>query len=107
MEAHASRFEFIVDTVAAEHDIDGLIIELRARWTMVLVGAPENLHRRRFSLLMALALVAVRVSAASAETQEMLDYCAETRSSPMSRSSRGQKSTGVRPDDQGDVRTGS
>ena len=74
----AGQFDFILDTVSAPHDLNAYIGMLRADGTMVLVGAPPapapvaafNLIGRRRSL-------AGSLIGGIAETQEMLDYCAD------------------------------
>ena len=77
MEKHASSFDFILDTVSGEHDLNALINLLKLDGTMTLVGLPEKpapvysfglLKRRRLS---GSAVGGIR------ETQEMLDFCAE------------------------------
>ena len=75
-----SRLDLIVNTVSAAHDIFGLLLALRLDGTMVLVGAPEKpLQLPVFPLLMARRAIAGSGIGGIAETQEMLDFCAEHR----------------------------
>ena len=52
MAKHASSFDFILDTVSAEHDINAYLNLLKRDGTLVLVGAPEKpLPVSAFSLI--------------------------------------------------------
>ena len=42
MQKHASSFDFILDTVSADHDLNPYLETLKLDGTMTLVGAPEN-----------------------------------------------------------------
>ncbi|HEX5705714.1 MAG TPA: NAD(P)-dependent alcohol dehydrogenase [Pyrinomonadaceae bacterium] len=76
----ASSFDFILDTVSAEHDINPYLSMLRAEGAMVLVGAPEKpLAVQAFSLIANGRTLAGSMIGGIRETQEMLDYCAEHR----------------------------
>src|SRR6202012_2050278 len=44
MAAHANSFDFILNTVAASHDLDPFLNLLKRDCTMTLVGAPEHPH---------------------------------------------------------------
>ena len=44
MAKHASSFDFILDTVAAPHNLDAFLALLKRDGTMVLVGAPGEPH---------------------------------------------------------------
>ena len=74
----AGTFDFILDTVSADHDLNMYLNMLGVNGTMVIVGVPINPAGVR-----ALSLVAGNKSLVGsmiggiAETQEMLDYCAE------------------------------
>lgn len=79
MKAHAGSLDFILNTVAASHDLDAYMRLLRRDGTMTLVGVPatphpspkvSNLVGRRRSL-------AGSMIGGIPETQEMLDFCAE------------------------------
>ena len=79
MAAHANSFHFILNTVAAPHDLDALLVLLRRDGTMVLVGAPATPHPSPgvFNLIMKRRRLAGSLIGGIAETQEMLDFCAE------------------------------
>lgn len=73
----ANTFDFILDTVAAPHDLNAYLGLLRRDGKMVLVGIPESptpvhafsvIHNRRS--LAGSSIGGIR------ETQEMLDFCA-------------------------------
>ena len=79
MLAHAASLDLIVDTVAAPHDLDDLLGLLRIDGALVLVGIPAEPHP---SPTVGVLLRNRRSLAGSniggiAETQEMLDFCAE------------------------------
>ena len=78
MAAHKASFDFILDTVSAEHDINAYLNLLKLDGTLVLVGAPENpLPVAAFSLFTGRRRFAGSGIGGIAETQEMLDFCAE------------------------------
>jgi len=78
MKAHSSSFDFILDAVSAEHDINAYLNLLKLDGTLVLVGAPEKpLPVAAFSLLAARRQFAGSGIGGIAETREMLDFCAE------------------------------
>ncbi len=79
MKAHANSFDFILDTVAASHNLDALTTLLKRDGTLTLVGVPENPHPTpEFSaLIMRRKSIAGSLIGGIAETQEMLDFCAE------------------------------
>ncbi|MBA2933375.1 NAD(P)-dependent alcohol dehydrogenase [Sphingomonas sp. CGMCC 1.13654] len=79
MAAHARSFDLIINTVAASHDLDPLLNCLKRDGTMVLNGAPEHPHPSPtvFSLIFARRSIAGSLIGGIAETQEMLDFCAE------------------------------
>ncbi len=78
MAKQAGRFDFILDTVSADHDMNAYLALLKLDGTLVLVGAPENpLPVAAFSLLTGRKSLAGSGIGGIAETQEMLDYCAE------------------------------
>ncbi len=79
MPAHAGSFDFILNTVAASHDLDAYTTLLKRDGTMCLVGVPEHAHP---SPSVAVLIFGRRSIAGSLigglpETQEMLDFCAE------------------------------
>ena len=79
MAKHARSFDLIVNTVAASHDLDPFISLLKRDGTLVLVGAPEHPHPSPtvFNLLFGRRSLAGSGIGGIAETQEMLDFCAE------------------------------
>jgi len=77
-ETLANSFDLIVNTVSAVVDLDAYLSLLRVDGTLVNVGAPEKpLSLHAFSLLMARRSFAGSPIGGIAETQQMLDFCAE------------------------------
>lgn len=76
--AVAGRFDFLIDTVSAPHDLAMYAQLLRTDGVMILLGVPD-----KPAMLPAFSLIGRRRSLAGsliggiAETQEMLDFCAE------------------------------
>ena len=78
MEKHAASFDFILDAVSAEHDLNAYLRLLKLDGTMTLVGAPEKpAPIYGFNLLMKRRSLAGSAIGGIRETQEMLDFCAE------------------------------
>ncbi|HWE42450.1 MAG TPA: zinc-binding dehydrogenase, partial [Gemmatimonadaceae bacterium] len=79
MRAHAGTFDLIINTVAASHDLDAYTRLLRLDGTMVLVGVPEDPHPSPdiSALIFKRRAIAGSLIGGIAETQEMLDFCAE------------------------------
>ncbi|MBX9690234.1 MAG: NAD(P)-dependent alcohol dehydrogenase [Candidatus Obscuribacterales bacterium] len=76
MAAHQSSFNFILDTVSANHDVNALLGLLKLDGTLTLVGAPEKpLDISAFRLLLPRRQFAGSAIGGIAETQEMLDFC--------------------------------
>jgi uncharacterized zinc-type alcohol dehydrogenase-like protein len=76
MQKHVSSFDFILDAVSADHDINAYINLLRRDGSIVLVGAPEKpLAVSAFSLLMGRRSLSGSPIGGIPETQEMLDFC--------------------------------
>ena len=74
----AGTFDFILDAVSADHGMDMYLKLLGVDGVMVMVGLPENpLSARAFSLAGNNRTLAGSSIGGIAETQEMLDYCAE------------------------------
>jgi uncharacterized zinc-type alcohol dehydrogenase-like protein len=72
------RLDLIIDTVSAPHDYNAYLALLRPRGTMVLVGAPSRpTSLNAFSLIVGARTLAGSMIGGMAETQEMLDHCAE------------------------------
>ena len=71
-------FDFILDTVSADHDMNMYLSLLRTNGTHICVGAPSNPHAiSAFSLLGGRKSLAGSGIGGIPETQEMLDFCAE------------------------------
>lgn len=78
MDQHAGSFDFILDTVSAEHDVNAYLELLANDGTLTLVGASEKpLQVSAFSLLMGRRKLAGSIIGGIAETQEMLGFCGE------------------------------
>jgi alcohol dehydrogenase (NADP+) len=78
MTKHAGSFDFILDAVAAEHDIDAYISLLRRDGNLTMVGAPEKpLPVSIFGLIFARRSFSGSLIGGIAETQEMLDFCGQ------------------------------
>ena len=78
MKKHAASFDFILDCVSAEHDINAYLTLLKLDGTLCLVGAPEKpLAVNAFNMLLPRRNFAGSAIGGIAETQEMLDFCAE------------------------------
>jgi uncharacterized zinc-type alcohol dehydrogenase-like protein len=79
MAAHLNSFDFILNTVAASHDLDAFMALLKRDGTMTLVGVPEFPHPSPSvaSLIFKRRHLAGSLIGGIAETQEMLDFCAE------------------------------
>ena len=78
MKSQANSLHFILDTVAADHDIKVYLNLLKVDGTLVLVGAPEKpLAVSAFSLIPYRRSFAGSTIGGIAETQEMLDFCAQ------------------------------
>jgi uncharacterized zinc-type alcohol dehydrogenase-like protein len=73
---HVNSFDFILDTVSAEHDINLYLQLLRRDGNMTLVGAPAKPHSvGAFSLISKRCSLSGSPIGGIAETQEMLDFC--------------------------------
>jgi uncharacterized zinc-type alcohol dehydrogenase-like protein len=78
MMAHAGTYDFILDTVSANHDLNVYLNLLKRGGVMVIVGVPEKAAEvSAFSLIVNNRTLAGSGIGGIAETQEMLDYCAE------------------------------
>jgi uncharacterized zinc-type alcohol dehydrogenase-like protein len=79
MARHANSFHFLLDTVAAPHDLDAFLVLLRRNGAMVLVGAPGEPHPSPTvsNLIMQRRTLAGSLIGGIRETQELLDFCAE------------------------------
>ncbi|BAZ14106.1 alcohol dehydrogenase [Calothrix sp. NIES-4071] len=78
MQKHTGSFDFILDTVSANHDINAYLNLLRPDGNLTLVGAPPKpLEIAAFSLIMGRHSLSGSNIGGIAETQEMLDFCGE------------------------------
>ena len=78
MAKHAGSFDFILDAVAADHDINAYINLLRRDGNITLVGAPEKpLPVSAFGLIMGRRSLSGSPIGGLPETQEMLDFCGQ------------------------------
>lgn len=79
MARHARSFDFILDTVAASHDLDAFTALLGRDGTLCLVGVPEHPHPSPSvaTLVFGRRSIAGSLIGGIRETQEMLDFCAE------------------------------
>jgi len=76
MQKHAGTFDFILDCVSADHDINAYINLLTRDGNMTLVGAPEKpLSLSSFGLIFGRRSVSGSPIGGIAETQAMLDFC--------------------------------
>ena len=78
MEKHAGTFDFILDTVSAQHDINSYLSLLARDGNLTLVGAPpQELNVAAFSLIGGRHSLSGSAIGGIQETQEMLDFCGE------------------------------
>ena len=78
MRAHAATFDFILDTVSADHDLNAYLNLLKRDAVHVLVGLPDRPAQvSAFGLLIKRRSLAGSAIGGIRETQEMLDYCAD------------------------------
>lgn len=78
MKKYDKSFDFIIDTVSAKHDLAAYLSLLKRDGVMTLVGVPPDaVPLSAFSLIMPRRQLAGSLIGGIAETQEMLDFCAE------------------------------
>jgi alcohol dehydrogenase (NADP+) len=78
MQKHVESFDFILDAVSADHDINAYIMLLRRDGNITLVGAPEKpLAVPAFGLIMRRRSLSGSPIGGIAETQEMFDFCGQ------------------------------
>jgi len=78
MQKHLASFDFILDTVSAQHDLNAYINLLKRDGTLTQVGAPPTpTPILGFGLLFKRRQLAGSIIGGIRETQEMLDFCAE------------------------------
>jgi alcohol dehydrogenase (NADP+) len=76
MQKHTGSFDFILDAVSADHDINAYLNLLSRDGTITLVGAPEKpLAVAAFSLIFGRRSLSGSPIGGIAETQEMLNFC--------------------------------
>ena len=77
MGKHVGTFDFILDCVSAEHDVNGYLSLLKRDGTLCTVGAPEKpLPISAFSVFSRKSFTGSMIGGIR-ETQEMLDFCGE------------------------------
>jgi uncharacterized zinc-type alcohol dehydrogenase-like protein len=75
---NANSFDFVLDTVSADHNIDAYLNLLKLDGTLTLIGAPEKpLPVSSFNLMHNRRSFAGSGIGGIRETQEMLDFCGE------------------------------
>jgi uncharacterized zinc-type alcohol dehydrogenase-like protein len=78
MRKHGGSFDYILDTVSADHDINAYINLLRIDGNITVVGAPEKpLGVVAFALIFGRRSLSGSNIGGLAETQEMLDFCGQ------------------------------
>jgi uncharacterized zinc-type alcohol dehydrogenase-like protein len=78
MAKHAGSFHFILDCVSAQHDLNAYLALLKLDGTLTLVGVPEQpLAVHAFSVIMPRRNFSGSCIGGIAETQEMLEFCAQ------------------------------
>jgi uncharacterized zinc-type alcohol dehydrogenase-like protein len=79
MKRHSGSFDFILNTVAASHNLDAFTALLKRDGTLCLVGVPEHPHPSPTVgvLIFGRRAIAGSLIGGIAETQEMLDFCAD------------------------------
>jgi len=79
MAKHLNSFDFILDTVAASHNLDAYVTLLKRDGTLCLVGVPDHAHPAPevINLIFGRRAIAGSLIGGIKETQEMLDFCAE------------------------------
>jgi uncharacterized zinc-type alcohol dehydrogenase-like protein len=78
MQKHAGSFDFILDAVSAEHDVNAYLNLLGLDGNLTLVGAPAKpLGVSAFSLIMGRRSLSGSNIGGIPETQEMLDFCGQ------------------------------
>jgi uncharacterized zinc-type alcohol dehydrogenase-like protein len=79
MKVHREIFHYILNTVAAPHDLNPFLVLLRRDGAMTLVGVPPEPHPSPAvgALVMKRRRLDGSLIGGIAETQEMLDFCAD------------------------------
>lgn len=79
MKAHTGSFDLILNAVAASHDLDPFVGLLKRDGTLCMLGVPEDPHPSPNvgALIFGRKSIVGSLIGGIAETQEMLDFCAE------------------------------
>jgi uncharacterized zinc-type alcohol dehydrogenase-like protein len=78
LKKYAGYFDFIIDTVSAQHDLNTYLNLLKRDGTLILVGAPPKpIDFPAFGIIPKRRRIAGSMIGGIKETQEMLDFCAE------------------------------
>lgn len=79
MKKHLNSFDFILNTVAAPHNLDDYVKLLKTNGVMCLVGLPSEPHPSPYvgNLIFGRRAIAGSLIGGIKETQEMLDFCAD------------------------------
>ena len=78
MQKQVGSFDFILNTVSAQHDVNAYVDLLKRNGTMTLLGAPETpTPLSAFGLLFGRKRIAGSLIGGIPQTQEVLDFCAE------------------------------
>ena len=78
MAKEQKKFDFVIDTVSAKHELNDYLALLKRDGVLAMVGAsPDPLPVNLFNLIMPRRQLAGSLIGGIAETQEMLDYCGE------------------------------
>lgn len=79
MKKYRNSLDFILNTVAAPHNLDHFLNLLKREGTMTLVGAPAEPHPSPevFNLIFKRRSIAGSLIGGIQETQEMLDFCGQ------------------------------
>lgn len=79
MTEHLASFDFILDTVAAPHNLDAYTALLKRDGTLCLVGVPDKPHPAPMvgNLIFKRRSIVGSLIGGIKETREMLDFCAE------------------------------
>jgi uncharacterized zinc-type alcohol dehydrogenase-like protein len=76
----AGRFDLLIDTISVQHDLNAYLGLLRSEGAMVIVGVPPApAPVAAMSLIYGNKKLAGSMIGGIAQTQEMLDYCADKR----------------------------
>ena len=78
LKSYANYFDFIIDTVSAQHDFNTYLNLLKRDGTLILVGAPPKpIDFPAFGIIPKRRRIAGSMIGGIKETQEMLDFCAQ------------------------------